>query len=66
MIDKCPWCYAEYDITPYTEVRHLLACDAFQHKPIVKWVNNRPYVSLDSGEDHFLVEKTPMAKRVMN
>ena len=64
MIDQCPWCFKEYDITPMNEQRHLLDCKDFQAQPVAEWYDNRPYIRMP-GES-FLVEKTPIARRAVN
>ena len=66
MADQCPWCFKAYDITPVSEQRHLLKCEAFQGRPIAEWQGNKPYVRLPEPNDYILVQKTPIARRATN
>jgi len=58
-MDGCPWCGEWYELTPESEPRHLIRCEAFQSRPIVAWVKGKPFVSVP-GAEHILVEKWPL------
>ena len=34
MMEACPWCEEEYDLTPETEQAHLALCPVFQALPV--------------------------------
>jgi hypothetical protein len=56
VIDACPWCDEEYDLTPVTEPVHLASCPVFQTLPVAEVVNGKTFVRLPSDEN-ILVER---------
>jgi len=56
VIEACPWCEEEYDLTAITEKVHLATCCVFQSLPVAEVVNGKTYVRLPSDEN-ILVER---------
>jgi hypothetical protein len=57
MMEACPWCEEEYDLTPDTERIHLESCPVFQTLPVAETrADGKTFVRLPSNEN-ILVER---------
>ena len=54
----CDWCHNLYDLTPQTEIQHLMSCDEFQNRPVTEVKDGKEFVTLP-GHPHILIEKYP-------
>lgn len=52
MMELCPWCDLEYEITPETEAAHLAVCSVFQTLPVAfTREDGKTFVALPSNPE---------------
>jgi hypothetical protein len=56
VMEACPWCDSEYDLTVKTEQVHLATCPVFQTLPVAEVRDGKTFVRLPGSED-ILVER---------